>query len=260
MVIQTGLISRVAFSIFGVQIYWYAILITSSIILGFIWAKIHDGRYNIKFENFLDLAIFMIPIAIISARLYYIIFNLDYYMNSPSQIFNIRNGGLAIYGAIIGAVITIIIFCKIKKVNIINLLDYIAPVVPLGQAIGRWGNYINIEAYGRETNLPLKMKILENGIEKYVHPTFLYESIGNFILFLLLIYISKNRKFKGQNVCIYLIGYSFIRFFIEGLRTDSLMLGSIRVSQLLSIIIFVVFVCIYIKNFVIKKRNKLNEK
>ena len=132
-----------------------------------------------------------------------------------------------------------------------NLTDYIAPIVPLGQAIGRWGNYINIEAYGVETSLPIKMKIIENGITKYVHPTFLYESIGDFVLFLLLLKISKKTKFSGQITFLYFIGYSFLRFFIEGLRTDSLMLGYIRASQLLSLIIFIVFSILYI----IKKKN-----
>ena len=174
------------------------------------------------------------------------IFNLNYYTSNPLEILDFRNGGLAIYGGIIGAVITIIVFCKIKKVNILNLTDYIAPIIPLGQAIGRWGNYINIEAYGAETNLPLKMEIIENGVTKYVHPTFLYESVGNFILFLILLKISKNRKFSGQITFLYFIGYAFIRFFIEGLRTDSLMMGNIRVSQLLSLIIFIICTVVYI--------------
>lgn len=246
MIIKTGVISRVAFSFMGIDVYWYAILITFAIVVGFIWARFNDGKFNIKYSDVLDLSIFMIPIAIISARIYYMIFNLNYYLNNPSEIFNFRNGGLAIYGALIGAILTILVFCKKKKINIFDLMDYLAPIIPLGQAIGRWGNYINIEAYGSETNLPLKMEILEDGITKYVHPTFLYESIGNFLLFFILIKISKNRRFKGEVVYLYFIGYSFIRFFVEGLRTDSLMLGNIRVSQFLSIIIFIVLLTIYI--------------
>lgn len=245
MIIKTGLIPRVALSIGNIDIYWYAIIISFAIIVGFIWAKVNDGKYNVKYDEVFDLSLFMIPIAIISARAYYVIFNLDYYLKSPIEIFNLRNGGIAIYGALIGAVITIIIFCKIKKINMIDLMDYLAPIIPLSQAIGRWGNYINIEAYGRETTSFIKMQIIENGITKYVHPTFLYESIGNFILFFVLWKISKKRSFKGQIVCLYFIGYSFIRFFVEGLRTDSLMLGTIRISQLLSLILFLALLIVY---------------
>lgn len=251
MIIRTGIISRIAFTFAGIDIYWYAILIVSSIIIGIIWSIYNSGKYGIKYETIIDLCIFMIPIAILSARTYYVLFNFEYYKNNPIEILNFRNGGLAIYGGVIGAIITIIIFGKIKKINILNLTDYIAPIVPLGQAIGRWGNYINIEAYGGETSLPIKMEIIENGITKYVHPTFLYESIGDFVLFLLLLKISKKTKFSGQITFLYFIGYSFLRFFIEGLRTDSLMLGNIRASQLLSIIIFIVFSILYI----IKKKN-----
>lgn len=247
MIIKTGIISKVAFSIMGIDIYWYAILITIAILIGFIWAKFNDGKYGIKYDDVLDLGLIMIPIAIICARLYYIIFNLDYYLSNLSEIFNFRNGGLAIYGGLIGGLVTIILFCKRKKIKVLDLLDYIIPIIPLGQAIGRWGNYINIEAYGSETNLPLKMEIIENGFTKYVHPTFLYESVGNLILFFVLLKLNKNRKFNGQVVGIYLIGYSLLRFLVEGLRTDSLMLYNIRISQLLSIVIFISISIIYAK-------------
>ena len=246
MVIKTGIISRVAFSIFGIDVYWYAIFITVAILLGYIWAKVHDGRFNIKFDDIFDLSLFMIPIAFVCARLYYVAFNLDYYLSNPSQIIQLRNGGLAIYGGIIGAVVTIVIFCKIRKIKILDLMDYLAPTLCLGQAIGRWGNYINIEAYGTETTGPIKMQILENGVTKYVHPTFLYESALNFILFFILFKISKKRRFSGQIAYLYLIGYAVIRFFVEGLRTDSLMLGSIRISQALSLVIFIAISVMYV--------------
>ena len=246
MIIKTRIIPRVAFSVFGIEIYWYAIFITIAIILGYIWAWKHDGRYKIKFDDVLTLSLIMIPTAFICARLYFIIFNLSYYIQNPPEILDVRNGGLAIYGGIIGAIATIAIFCKAKKINFFDLLDYLAPVLPLGQAIGRWGNYVNIEAYGSETNWPIKMEIVEQGITKYVHPTFLYESICNFILFLILVHISKKRKYSGQVAAIYLMGYGFYRFFIEGLRTDSLMLGTVRVSQLISLIIFVAMFVIYV--------------
>lgn len=220
---------------------------------GYIWARVRDGKFGIKFETCLDLSLFMIPIAVICARAYYVIFNLDYYLNNPIQIFNFRNGGIAIYGSLIGAIATIIVFCKIKKIRILDLLDYLAPVIPLCQAIGRWGNYINVEAYGTETSGPIGMEIVEDGFTKIVHPTFLYESMGNLLLFFLLIFLSKKRKFPGHIACAYLTGYALIRFFVEGLRTDSLMLGNIRVSQLLSLIIFVGGVIIYVMRIKGKK-------
>ena len=217
------------------------------LLFGYIWARVNDGKFGIKYENFLDLSIFMIPISVICARLYYVLFSMDYYVNNPGEIFNIRDGGIAIYGALIGAIGTIIVFCKIKKIKVWDLLDYLAPVIPLCQAIGRWGNYVNIEAYGTETNFPIRMEIIENGVTKYVHPTFLYESVGNIIVFFILLRIFKNRKFSGQVACSYFILYAIIRFFVEGLRTDSLMLGSIRISQLLSVAIFA-FGCVMLVN------------
>lgn len=247
MIIKTGIISKIAVSFMGIDIYWYAILITLAIVIGYIWAIVRNGKFGIKFDDILDLSLFMIPIAIICARLYFVVFNLDYYMANPSEIFNFRNGGIAIYGALLGAIGTIFVFCKIKKIKIFDVLDYLAPIIPLAQAIGRWGNYINIEAYGAETNGPIKMEIIENGVTKYVHPTFLYESVGNFILFFILLKLCKNRKFSGQIAYFYLIGYAFIRFFVEGLRTDSLMLGSIRISQILSLFIFIICIILYIK-------------
>ena len=246
IIIKTGIIPRAAFSIFGVDIYWYAIIITSAILVGYLWAKVHDGRYGIKFDDLFNLSLFMIPIAIICARIYYVAFKWDYYSENFSEVFDFRNGGIAIYGALIGAIITIFVFCKIKKIKILDVLDYLAPIIPLCQAIGRWGNYINIEAYGTETNWPLRMEIIEHGVTKYVHPTFLYESIGNVIVFFILFKLAKNRKFAGQIACGYFIGYAFVRFFVEGLRTDSLMWGPIRVSQALSLLLFVGALGIYI--------------
>lgn len=240
-------LSRIAFSIGNIDIYWYAILIISAFIISLIIFKIKDGTFNIKFSDILDLSIYVIPISIISARLYYILFNLDYYISYPDQILNLKAGGLAIYGGIIGGGITCYIFCKKRKINILDLFDYIIPCLALGQAIGRWGNFINVEAYGSVTNLPWRMGIIEAGKYIEVHPTFLYESLVTLCLFILLTAISKKRKYKGQLTLIYLIVYSFARMIIEGFRTDSLMIGSIRVSQMLSLFIFVVAIFAYIK-------------
>ena len=184
-------------------------------------------------------------------------FSLDYYIKNPSEIFNIKNGGLAIYGGLIGGIIVILVFSKIKKLRVLDITDYIVPIIAFCQSIGRWGNYINIEAYGYETNLPIKMEVIENGIIKYVHPTFLYESICTMMIFIILSILSKKRKFSGEITYLYIICYSFIRFFIEGLRTDSLIFFGLRISQILSLVLFVLFSCILMYN---KKKNKVLSK
>lgn len=251
-------ISRVAINIFGIDIYWYAILIVLSFTIGIILCKKDDKKYNIKFEDILEVLIIVIPISILCARLYFVIFKLDYYLKFPQEILNFRDGGLAIYGGIIGTVITIIIYCKVKKINILDMLDYIVPYLPLGQAIGRWGNFFNIEAYGIETNNIFRMGIIENGQYIEVHPTFLYESICCLIIFFILYVLRYKRKYKGQMICIYLALYGLERTIIEGLRTDSLMLGNIRISQLLSIILCIICSIILIYKEI--KGKKENEK
>lgn len=212
-----------------------------------------DGKYGIKYENIIDLSIILIPVSFICARLYYVIFNLNNYQNLI-DIISLKDGGLAIYGGIIGGAITTYIFCKKRKINMLDLLDYIVPFLALGQSIGRWGNFINAEAYGAQTNAPWKMGIQIGGQIQYVHPTFLYESISTLIIFIILNKISKNRKYTGQITYYYIIMYSFIRAIIEGLRIDSLMLGNFRISQVLSIILFVAF-CIIISK---KEKNTKN--
>ncbi len=244
-----------SFSLFGVDIAFYGVIIAFGMLAGIALvcydAKSSGQDYNL----YIDFAMYAIILSVIGARLYYVVFSWDYYSAHPLEIINIREGGLAIYGGVIAGIITCIIYTKIKKISFFKVADSVVLGLILGQIIGRWGNYINIEAYGTETNLPLKMEIIENGITKYVHPTFLYESVGNFILFLILLKISKKRNFSGQITLLYFIGYAFIRFFIEGLRTDSLMMGNIRASQLLSLIIFIACTLIYII-FAKKQKNK----
>ncbi|MBR6504799.1 MAG: prolipoprotein diacylglyceryl transferase [Clostridia bacterium] len=246
-------LNKIAFTIGDIDIYWYAIIIVTAITIAVLLCPKKDGQYGIKFDNILELLIFAIPISIITARLYYVVFNLDYYSKNVFEIFNIKNGGIAIYGALIGGALTVLIYCKIKKIDFLNLLDYIIPSVALAQSIGRWGNFINVEAYGKNTNLPWRMGILEEGIYKEVHPTFLYESICTLIIFIILSKKSKKRKFKGEILYLYIIMYSIVRFSIEGLRTDSLMLYNVKISQILSIVLFVIF-CIILSKKNIKKR------
>ncbi|MBP3801232.1 MAG: prolipoprotein diacylglyceryl transferase [Clostridia bacterium] len=249
-------INSVAVNIGEVKIYWYAVLIVLAFAIGILLCKRDNGKYNIKFDDILELMVFVIPISLICARLYFILFKLDYFMNNPGEILNIRNGGLAIYGGIIGAIVTIIIFCKKKKIKVLNILDYIAPFLALGQAIGRWGNFFNGEAHGTITNNFLRMGITENGHYIQVHPTFLYESICTLTIFIILYSMRNKRKFEGQLTCIYFVLYGIVRTVIEGFRTDSLMLGDFRISQILSILLSIVFGIILIYNW--RKWKKIN--
>ena len=234
-------INKVLVDINGLKIHWYAVIIVVGIIIAILLCKKDDGKYKIKFENILELALFMLPISIICARIYFVIFKLDYYTQHPQEIFNISGGGLAIYGGVIGAIITIIVYCKIKKIRILDMLDYIAPYLPLGQAIGRWGNFFNSEAHGIETNSLFRMGIVEDGKYIQVHPTFLYESICTFLISLFLFIRRNKREYSGEQTYWYFFLYGIIRTIIEGIRTDSLMLGNIRISQILSLLLSIVF-------------------
>ncbi|NLY20948.1 MAG: prolipoprotein diacylglyceryl transferase [Tissierellia bacterium] len=223
-----------AFTLFGIDIQWYGILIATgaflAIVLGIKQTKTTVG---ITEDDFIDSVLWILPIAVVCARLYYVVFfDFAYYMANPMQILNFREGGLAIYGGVIGGIIVGWIFCKRRKINFFTLFDIAAPGLALAQGIGRWGNFINQEAHGGPTDLP--WGIMVNGIK--VHPTFLYESIVDIgLFFFLYFYLRKHKKYEGQMAATYMVVYSLARFFIEGLRTDSLMLGSFRVSQLVSI-------------------------
>ncbi len=222
----------VAFRIFGIDVMWYGVIISSGVLLGVIIALKEAKRTGFMEDNLLDFLLYAIPVGIVGARAYYVVFSWDYYSQNLSQIINIRNGGLAIHGAVLAGVITGIIFCKKRKINFLELIDLVVPSLILGQAIGRWGNFINQEAYGGPTDLP--WGIIVNG--QKVHPTFLYESIINICVFIFLIWFRKNKKARhGQIFGLYLILYSAGRFFVEGLRTDSLMFLGMRVAQLISI-------------------------
>ena len=257
MIIKTGIIPETAFEICEIPIAWYGVLIVTGMIIAMILCKLYNGRFGIKFEDILDLAVWVLPISIICARLYYVAFSWDYYSENLQNIFRIKDGGLAIYGGLIGGVITILIYCKIKKKKALDITDYVVPTVALAQSIGRWGNYINIEAYGYETNFPIRMEIIEAGITKYVHPTFLYESICTLAIFIILSIFYKKRKFSGEITYLYIILYALARFFIEGLRTDSLMLFNVRISQILSLLLFIVFTGILI--YKINKQKQMSK-
>lgn len=240
--------SPIAFSIIGYDFMWYGLLIGLGVVLAVILSYQRANRHGIESERVLDLVIWILPAGIIGARLYYVIFSWDYYSQDLMTILNIRGGGLAIHGGIIAGAITGYLLCKHYKINFIESLDLFLPAVALAQAIGRWGNFFNSEAHGGPTDLP--WAILVNG--EYVHPTFLYESIWCLGLFFFLVHIDNNRKFRGQVACLYGILYSLERFFVEGLRTDSLMLGPFRQAQMISIAILLASLVIYI---MLKKRS-----
>lgn len=215
-------INNVAFSIGDYHIYWYGIIIGIGFILAFIYAMMSLKRFKIPSEKFLDCVIVGLITAIICARLYYVFFSWDFYSSHPDKIFAIHDGGLAIYGGLIGALLGGCIVAKILKLNIPAILDVASLGFLIGQGVGRWGNFINQEAFGTETNLPWGM-MSENTGGVTVHPCFLYESLWCLLGFVLLHFFSKKfQKYYGQIFLLYLVWYGFERMIVEGLRTDSL--------------------------------------
>ncbi len=250
---------RWAFEIFGLPIYWYGIIIALAFLAAVLLGLRSCRRYDIEPDNVLDMVLFAAPAAIVGARLYYVIFSWDQYKNNLIDIFKIRDGGLAIYGGVIAAVLVAWIYGRVKKMSFLNIMDFAAPYIVLGQGIGRWGNFVNQEAFGTATQLPWRMNGdipdkylsgLTNALDPAkwgVHPTFLYESLWDLaVFFFLLWYRKKKKKLSGEVLFLYLIFYGIGRFVIEGLRTDSLYLGSLRVSQLLSALLVLVFAVLFI--------------
>lgn len=241
----------IAFSIGNIEIYWYSIFILIAFSLGFFIAYRESFRLkSIDSNKLFDYFFYLIPIVIIGARIYYVAFEWNIYRLNPIEAFKIWNGGLAIHGGIIAGIIYTIIYTRINKINIFRFMDMVVPSLALGQAIGRWGNFFNSEAYGPITTLE-KLKSLHipnfiiegmniNGF--YREPTFLYESLTCLIIFIILFLLRKYyKKLKvGILVGLYFIIYGVERFFVEGLRTDSLMLGNFKVAQIVSFIMVIV--------------------
>lgn len=246
--------SRVAFSIGSKPIYWYGIIIAAGFLLAVYYAMKRADQFGLTQDNIIDMLICAVPLAIIGARAYYCLFSWNLYKDDPIRVLYIWEGGLAIYGGVIGAVIGLFIYTKVKKVKTSAMLDIGGLGLLIGQSIGRWGNFMNREAFGAQTNSFLRMGLTDaSGATIYVHPTFLYESVWNAIGLLILHFYSKRRKFDGQIFLMYLGWYGLGRMFIEGLRTDSLYVGSsnLRVSQLLAGVCFlaVVIFLVYDKIF-----------
>lgn len=231
----------VAFYIFGLSVRWYGILIGTGMILAIILANYTCKYRDINYESLLDVVLVSIPIGIIGARLYYVAFDFSYYKENLLQIINIRGGGLAIHGGILFAVLATFIMAKRKKMNFFKIADVAAPTIIIAQAIGRWGNFFNSEAHGGPVSYAFIKHFpyfIQQGMHiegVYYHPTFLYESLWDFTVCIILMIILKKSKKVGIVFFTYLGLYSIGRFFIEGLRTDSLMIGPFRIAQLVSL-------------------------
>lgn len=259
-------INRVAFSLFGLNFYWYGVIIAAGFLLAVLWCYRQAPRIGIPGDTLIDFLIFAVPISIICARLYYIIFYLDLYRDRSGKLdlikmLSIRDGGLAIYGGVIGAVLTLLVFSKIKKISFGALADVGCMGLLIGQCVGRWGNFTNVEAYGSVTTLPWRMGIYENDAYLEVHPTFFYESLWNLIGFCLIgLVLRKRRKFDGQLFLFYIAWYGFGRMLIEGLRTDSLYVPGtmLRVSQLLAGVTFILAAVVLLYFLFVKKPNPQN--
>ena len=244
----------IAFTIFHIDIMWYAIVICFGIIIATLLCCHRAPAHDLTSDRILNFVIICIPAGIIGARLYYVLFHLSWYAGDFLKIINTRAGGLAIHGGLIAGIGTALILCAIWKIRPLNLLDLAAPSIAIAQSIGRWGNYFNSEAHGGPTDLPWAITV--DG--QSVHPTFLYESIWCFLLCLFLLWMdSRHRAFEGQIILLYGMLYSLERFFVEALRTDSLMIGPFKQAQVISLTIFVLCAIAYV---VLSRRNRQNRK
>ena len=230
------------FMLFGHPIYFYGVMIGLGFLLGIAFCAKRAKRFGLKEDDIYDVMIWLIPCSILGARAYYVLFQLGYYLQHPGELFAIRNGGLAIYGGVIAGALVAYLVCRRKKIPFPAMLDCLCFGLLIGQIIGRWGNFLNREAFGAETEVFCRMGLTDaNGTTIYVHPTFLYESLWNLGVLLFLLWFEKagKRRFDGHCMSLYFLLYGLGRFWIEGLRTDSLYLGGtgIRISQALSLVL-----------------------
>lgn len=229
-----------SFTLFGREIYFYGVIIALAFMAGLLYAVRHARFTGIQEDDIYDVMLGLLPMSILGARLYYVLFRLDYYWAHPGEILAVWEGGLAIYGGILAGALTVFLVCRRKKIPFFAMGDLIILGCMLGQAIGRWGNFMNREAFGAETMIFCHMGLTDAaGTTIYVHPTFLYESLWNLAGFAFLSRKLKKRSYDGQCMLGYFLWYGLGRAWIESLRTDSLMLGNtgLRASQLLSLIL-----------------------
>ncbi|WP_125707295.1 prolipoprotein diacylglyceryl transferase [Companilactobacillus zhongbaensis] len=244
-------LNPIAFNLGGLQIHWYGIIIALGALVGVVMAMREATKRGVNSDNILDLVLIGVPVALICARIYYVVFELPFYLENPSEIIKIWHGGIAIYGGLIGGFIVLVWLCLRRKISIWLMLDIAAPSVLLGQIVGRWGNFMNQEAFGAKTTLDFLQSlhlphfVIEqmfiNGA--YRQPTFLYESMWNVVGLIIILALRHRKQFYkvGEVFLSYLVWYPIGRFFVEGMRTDSLyIMPGVRVSQVLSVILLVV--------------------
>ena len=264
-------LNRVAFHIGSWPVYWYGIIIAAGFLLAVLYCCHAAKRFGIKQDDIIDMLFFAVPLSIVGARLYYILFYLDLYRREDGSLdfgamVRIWDGGLAIYGGIIGGVLTAIVYSRVKKKNFWVMADTMAPSLILGQMLGRWGNFFNKEAFGGFTDNLFAMRyqlsqvrasdvtpdilqnlVTVNGVDYIqVHPTFLYESMWSLCVFIILLILQRKKKFNGQVCATYFFGYALGRVWIEGLRTDQLCIGNVPVSQALSAVLIIASVVLYV--------------
>ena len=232
------------FTVFGRPVYFYGVLIGCGFLLGILLCAKRAPRFGLKEDDVYDVVLWLIPCSILGARLYYVAFRLDYYLKHLDEFFAVWNGGLAIYGGVLAGILAVALVCRKKKIPALAMFDNLTYGLLLGQIIGRWGNFMNREAFGAETDIFCRMGLTApNGTTIYVHPTFLYESLWNLGVLLFLLWFEKKgkRRFDGHCITLYFLLYGIGRFWIEGLRTDSLYIGNtgIRVSQALSLVLVI---------------------
>ena len=255
----------IIFEIGPLALRWYGLLIASAVLIGVSLSQYLAKRRGINPDLLGDLIIWLVLAAIPGARIYYVLFEWQQYSQHPEDIIAVWKGGIAIHGAIIGGTIATLIFARINKISFWQLIDLVVPSLILGQAIGRWGNFFNSEAFGSPTDVPWKLYIppanrpLEYLDYDYFHPTFLYESVWNLGVFIILLFLffwglkKRNRTKVGTLTFVYLIGYSIGRFWIEGLRTDSLMIGSLKIAQIISLVAIAIGILGLIWLYILKR-------
>lgn len=266
------------FTVFGVTIAFYGVIIAVGVLLGFSLVNYEGNRLGQPKDIWWDLSVPVILCAILGARTYYVVFKWDYYKEHVNEILNIRQGGLAIYGAVIAGFLTMVVFCKIRKQKLMQMTDVACMGLLVGQIIGRWGNFMNREVFGGYSDGLLAMRLPIEAVRAsdisadiaahiadgtnyiQVHPTFLYESGLNFLLLLVIWFYRKHKKFDGELTWLYLGGYGIIRFYVEGIRTDQLKIAhtDIAVSQMLGLVLFIVSAAVLIATHLRLKKKKEN--
>jgi phosphatidylglycerol:prolipoprotein diacylglycerol transferase len=256
-------VGRMAFLLFGVPVYWYGLLITGGVLAGLLIASLREKRFGLPKDTTLNLALWVVPIAIVCARVYYVAFTWDQFKNDLWSVFNVRGGGMAIYGSLIGGFLAGILYAKARKIKFATLCDLAAPAIAVGQALGRWGNFFNQEAYGVPVVNPafqfFPAAVWIDEKAGWFAATFFYESAWCFLIVCFLLIAEQRRFFRrsGEEFLWYVTLYAFERMFVEGLRTDSLYWGPVRVSQALSLALFLV--CALLIYFLRKRATRKKE-